>query len=675
MASFVKLFPGLEYLAEDLERKVPTAPIGVPRAAVKYVGEIRLITTKREAEEVLICLMQQRVASVGLDTEFLTRSDGSIALRTAQLAPVIPRDGGYDIWKGVVFDVRRGEVREALARLLQQPWRFIVHYGRAEFDSLRACGLPVPRDLFDTHLAARLCTLGTPDWQDFLDPHLDVIGDAEVMDARAAAREEQERSLSLVALCERYGIEHRFAGQKDRMREQFMDDAPLDNQMIAYAAEDARVAAALYLPVVQQLAVQGLLAHFESIELPALPVFLDIARQGITVDPVRLRRVVCAADGAIDRYTEELRSQAATLGVRLCNPRSHPQRLELIRAVGFEHLFRVRRGPRGQERFSFERDKLLKRHRDKHPAIEALYRYALLCRIPTDKLFQGEFVGADNRVHSRIEPLGASTGRPSFGQPNLASVPRIFRPAFVADGEDHAIVEIDYSAQEPGIAAAHYGDAAMLAVWNKEKEDFYERMGVDLGLDIPRPRLKVLMLASLYGQTDRSAAESLGVEKLQASRLIKRVFSRYSDLAKGMKEVEDLANVRGYAETRTGLKRYLNPKRSRHARNRQARNLPVQGGGADILKVLLPRAHNYLQQVGGRILVPLFDSLVFQVPREEQQKAVVAISHEMKMAMQFIYPELRPKLDVNDIDTTCWNKDGHGDSVDRFEADPTHDIR
>lgn len=68
----------------------------------------------------------------------------------------------------------------------------------------------------------------------------------------------------------------------------------------------------------------------------------------------------------------------------------------------------------------------------------------------------------------------------------------------------------------------------------------------------------------------------------------------------------------------------------------------MQGGAADVLKVLLPRAHSYLRQVGGRILVPLFDSLVFQVPSEVLQEAAAIIEHEMVMAMLSIYPSTLP---------------------------------
>ena len=674
MSQPITLLPGMEHLREE-PRPARPAPLGVPRTSISYVEKPRLITTAEEAWQVAACLLQQRMAWVGLDTEFRVGTGGprSMVLRTVQLSPAVARDGGYEIWRGLVFDVSRPGIIEPLAKLLRQPWRFVTHYARAEYESLKAANLPVPGDLFDTHLAARQCSLGAPDWRNFLDPNIEGEGEVEIMAARGKAAEEQEKMLGLVGLCRRYDIEHRYADRKKEMQERFGSGAPLDDQMVAYAAEDARVVAALYLPVVQQLAVQGLLRHFEQIELPALPVFLNISWDGISVDPSRLQRVVAAAEPAVEHFAEELRSRAATLGVALDRPGSPVQRLILMRALGLAQLFRRGRTGSGKVRYSFKRD-VLKRHRDRHPAVEALYRYSLLARIPSDKLFQGAFTDPDGRVRSRLEPLGAATGRPSFRAPNLASVARIFRPAFVADDSEQAIVEIDFKAQEPGLAAAHYGDAAMLGAWNGAG-DFYTRMGRDLQVEFERWRLKLLVLAALYGQTDWSTAESLGMEVFQARKLLGRFFGQYPALAAGMKEAEDLAHVRGFAETRSGLKRYLNMNLPRHARGRQARNLPVQGGGADVLKLLLPRAHAYLRQLGGRVLVPLFDSLVFQVPRAAQWEAVKIIGHEMIMAMQALYPELHPKLDINDGDTTCWNKDGHGDAIERFEENYAHDIK
>lgn len=677
--SNVRLLPGLEHLAAQGPTAPPRAPLSVPRTRVRYVGDVQLIDTPEAAREAVSCLLQQRIGWVGLDTEYVSPQESrdplAVNLRTVQLAPAIPCDGGLEIWRGLVFLVgERPEVREPLAKLLRQPWRFVAHYARAEIESLTAAGLPIPTNIFDTHLAIRLCTLGHPDWHDFLNPNLQIIGEYDIIEAHTAAKEVQAKELSLLGLCSRFGVVHRFADRKDEMQMRFADGQPLDSEMVAYAAEDARVAASLYLPVVQQLSAQGLLGHFEQIELPALPVFIGIGLQGITVDSSRLERVRVAAEQATKHYADELRSRAATLGAVFDKPRSPLQRLDLMRVLGLDHLFLSGKTTGGKDKHSFERDRFLKRHRDRHPAIEALYRYSLLSKVPSDKLFQGVFTGPRDRVHSRIEALGAHTGRPSFSEPNLASVSRIFRPAFVVDGPEHEIVEIDFKAEEPGISAAHYRDDKMLAAWNGEG-DFYTQMGRDLGLNIERPALKVLTLATLYGQTPRSTAEALAMEEYQARNLLRRVFDRYPVLAAGMKEAEDVAQVRGYAETRTGLKRYLDPAHKRHVRNRRVRNLPVQGGGADILKILLPRVDNYLRRVGGRILVPLYDSLVFQAPRETRVEATRIVDHEMVMAMQMIYPELVPKLDVNDRDTSCWNKDGQGGSIDRFERDATFDIR
>ena len=323
--STVELLPAIAHRLAAVSPRIPLVPLNIPRSVTRIVGRVRWIRSADAAWEVTSCLLQQSVAWVGLDTEFLSSSKPSEStLRTVQLSPVVHRDSALEVWRGLVFDANCKSLLEPLAKLLRQPWRFVVHYAEAEMQSLRAHDLPIPRDLFDTHLAARLCTLGRRDWQDFLEPEADIVDAPEVIRARHCLREAEDKDLSLLGLCKRFNVVHSFSGRKKQMATRFGSGEAVTSEMVAYAAQDAQVAAELYLPMVQQLESQGLRRHFEQIELPALPVVSDISRQGITVDPSRLKRVHRAAAKATDLYADELREQAATLGVRFENPRSGP---------------------------------------------------------------------------------------------------------------------------------------------------------------------------------------------------------------------------------------------------------------------------------------------------------------------------------------------------------------
>jgi|GEM_PF-6214007 DNA polymerase I-like protein with 3'-5' exonuclease and polymerase domains len=669
----IPLLPSFAATCESAQSRIIYPPQNIPRHPVIYDSKPEFVKTAQRAREIACTIMQQPLAWTGLDTEYsVDPTTGDARLLTVQFSPARPNGGKILISGGIVFDMRDDSMRGTVSELLRLPVRFVVHHARAEYQSLTGAGLPFPLQIFDTYLGMRLCTLGTPDWQDYLEPDSEFDDDNSFARARQVARQKKEKDLSLLGLCSRFSVQHRFADEKTDIQQRFAAGASIDGPMVAYAAEDAKIASALYPHVVNQLMVQGLLSHFEQIELPALPVFLSLERTGVTVDRSRLESVRSAAQKACDAFSRSLRSRARTLGVNMDNPNSPPQRLALVKALGCEHLFSNGATPDGQKRYSFARDKYLKPHRKVHPAIDDLYRYAKLRRINSDKLFLGGFTAPNGLTRGKISPLGSNTGRPSFSEPNFASVARIFRPIVVC-GEDEAIIEIDYKFQEPGIAAAHFGDTALLEAWNAEG-DFYLRMGNDLGIDANRFTLKLLVLAALYGQGARSAAANLGVSERRARRLLGAFYGQYSDLHDGMKAVQELAQVCGYAQTRTGLKRYLSNRQSVGQRNRRARNLPVQGGGATILKALLPLAQGDLQQMGGRILVPHFDSLVFQVPRVHADEAIRNVSHHMSSAMQSIYPELRPRLDVNSTRPKCWNKDGHADSIERFSNDPFFDI-
>jgi DNA polymerase I-like protein with 3'-5' exonuclease and polymerase domains len=122
------------------------------------------------------------------------------------------------------------------------------------------------------------------------------------------------------------------------------------------------------------------------------------------------------------------------------------------------------------------------------------------------------------------------------------------------------------------------------------------------------------------------------------------------------------------------MKRYFRLKARSSRQKRQARNFPVQGGGACVLKLLLPRVQQYLTSIGGRILVPLFDSIVFQAPKNRLDEATEKVSFLMIEAFRELYPALNPKVDKNISKPWCWNKDGHADSIERFEEDPLFEL-
>jgi len=665
----------------------------IPRNLGAIAGPAQLLDDGDRARDYIIGLQQQRVAWLGLDTEFSYGVEDDITTiepSVVSIAAVVRHEDDLLLQSGAVFDLRVPDVVTALAKLFRMPWRFVSHGARAEILSLKNVGLPVPRDVWCTLLAAQLCSLGEIDWRDFMRPVSGADDDLAEMTARMEAEAERDRKLSLVNLCWHYGADHQMAGVKKEMQQRFMDlraDDPITPQMQEYSAEDAEAVARLYPHLRQELEAGGLTRHFETIELPALPILVEIESSGMSVDRAKLEAIRGATTAAVRRYTDELQRLAASVGLPDFNPDSHPQRLDLLRRLGVAEYFR-----QGSGKYSFNKTSL-KQFRKVHMAVDLLFRYAWLRRIPGDKLYTGELIRSDGKIHARIKPLGATTGRSSFTAPNLGGVDRRFRPAFVPDSPGDVIGEVDFTAQEPGIAGAHYEDARLVEEWNGPRDvylsvarglhqvlelsdEMLEASDAALREEYPRirPKMKILFLATMYGMVIQTISAVLGCTRGEAGDLWRAFFDRFQDLEKNMAATEKLSVLRGYAETRTGMKRFLKAGTRSPRHRRQMRNFPVQGGGACVLKLLLPRVQRYLKSIGGRVLVPLFDAVIFQVPQDRLEEATRMVSFLMQEAFRELYPELDPKVDTNTSAPCCWNKDGKADSIERFEEDPTYEL-
>lgn len=358
----------------------------------------------------------------------------------------------------------------------------------------------------------------------------------------------------------------------------------------------------------------------------------------------------------------------------------------MLEAHGLLDLFRSKKTADG---YSFNKN-TFKRYRDRHTIIKLLYLHSKYSGILRDPLFQGKFVSADGRAHSVINPVGADSGRPSFKKPNLVGIGKILRSIVVPDAPGFGIMELDFASQEVFIAAAHFGDNALLTdcnngdpycammrnVWPGEIDpaDLTTLTDEELASKYRslRDRAKVTWLATIYGISDEALAAQVKTTILHARRLRESLFARYPELKAGMDlAVTQLAH-RGYSETVTGLKRFrreINRELTGWER-RWAVNAPVQGGAACVLKLALPKVEKFLREHEARILAAPYDALVIQYRIGAEKIVADGVSEIMKEAMQTLYPGTQPRVDVNDKSPTCWNKNGRADSIERFLEDP-----
>ncbi len=66
----------------------------------------------------------------------------------------------------------------------------------------------------------------------------------------------------------------------------------------------------------------------------------------------------------------------------------------------------------------------------------------------------------------------------------------------------------------------------------------------------------------------------------------------------------------------------------------------------------------------------MHDAFVFEAPLQALESVARLTADELKRAVQVLYPELDPQVEINISHPECWNKDGDYGSLDRWLTDP-----
>jgi len=566
----------------------------------------------------------------------------------------------------VALDLRVAGVAASLARMFTTNVAWVTPDLKALVFACLQLGVPVPARVFSTELAAGLLNQGLHHWR-YRCPH--PVDERKEMALSESARERRLDARTLHHLFRQYRVPYPTPVDPEVVAERLRRlpaGASLGPAETSGVMADVEAALALRRPLEDDLERCGLLRHLE-FEIPAAVELAKIEFRGARVDVEQIRLVRKDAE----RHARKAAGRLRDLGLH-GSPDSPAEVTRFFDALGLAGRFQCRGTETG---YSFTLDRM-KDLRHGHPAIEALYTHRKYSSLLREPFFRGTCVTSAGCVHPEIDPLGTDTGRPTFRNPNLVGIPKMARPIVRPDGPGLGLAELDFRAQEVFIAAAHYGDPVLLADCNSG--DVYiaqvrrfcaHELGTgedqldDAALADRRPelrdRMKVLTLAMIYGMALATVAALMRSSIPQAQRLQDRFFARYHCLRAGMERAVVDLELRGYTETVTGLKRFRGRKGPLTAWEcRWAVNAPIQGGGACVLKLLLPRLARYLEARGGRVVLPVYDAVVVQFPLDRQRELLAGAEQIMVTAMQELYPATRPRVDVNDADPSCWNKAG-----------------
>ena len=289
--------------------------------------------------------------------------------------------------------------------------------------------------------------------------------------------------------------------------------------------------------------------------------------------------------------------------------------------------------------------------RNAHPVVEMLLDYRTLSKLKStycDGLLK--VIGPDGRIHSSFNQTETRTGRISSTEPNLQNIPvrqelgRELRRFFRAR-EGWVLCDADYSQIELRVLAHMAGDPTMIEAFNTGAD--IHRITASQVFDVPeemvtplmRSRAKAVNFGIVYGIGAHSLSQDLHVSYAEAKTYIEEYLRHYGAVAGFMDRLIEEAKTCGYAKTLYGRRRPLPELRAsngvtRSFGERVARNMPIQGTAADIIKVAMVRVHRRLSEEGlqARLILQVHDELIVEAPEGEAERAAALLKEEMEGA-------------------------------------------
>ncbi len=286
-----------------------------------------------------------------------------------------------------------------------------------------------------------------------------------------------------------------------------------------------------------------------------------------------------------------------------------------------------------------------------YPIVSQILEYRTLSKLKStycDGLLK--VIAPDGRIHTSFNQVETRTGRISSLEPNLQNIPirtplgREMRKFFRA-GEGCVLIDADYSQIELRVLAALADDENMISAFNNN-EDIHRTTAAQVFGFPPemitpelRSRAKAVNFGIVYGIGAFSLAKDIGVSNREAKEYIDGYLRHFSGVASYMNRMIETAKKNGYAQTLFKRRRYLPELLSsnfnlRAFGERVARNMPIQGTAADIIKIAMIRVAHRLERenMRSRLILQVHDELIVEAPEEEADKALEIVTYEMENA-------------------------------------------
>lgn len=425
------------------------------------------------------------------------------------------------------------------------------------------------------------------------------------------------------------------------------DLGKLTKRYLGAELPEARAALELMAPMRAKLAENGAEKLYFDIELPLCQVLAEMERAGFLVD----RKALADFGESLTAGIDALQRGIWELAGHEFNINSPKQLGEVL----FDELM-LPAGKKTKTGWSTNAD-ILEKLIGKHPIIGDILEYRMLTKLKStyaDGLLK--VISTDGRIHTNFRMTVTATGRLSSTEPNLQNIPvrrelgAQIRRMFVA-APGCVLVDADYSQIELRLLAHISGDETMQNAF-KSGEDIHavtasQVFGLPLAEVTPAQRssAKAVNFGIVYGISAFSLAQDIKVSPAEARAYIDAYMQKYHGVREYMDRVIAEAKERGYVETLFGRRRPVPELKASNFNTRSfgervARNMPIQGTAADIIKLAMVNVRRRLRAEGleARLILQVHDELIAECPEREAERVTALLEEEMERAVTLSVP-------------------------------------
>lgn len=385
---------------------------------------------------------------------------------------------------------------------------------------------------------------------------------------------------------------------------------------------------------------------YEDIELPVTRILGEMEFAGTEIDLDVLKEMDEAFDETIEKLSNDIyRISGTTFNI------SSPKQLG---QVLFEDLG-LKGGKKTKTGYSTSQD-VLEKIIDAHPVVPLVLEYRMLTKLSSTYL-KGlqEQVFPDNKIHTIYKQTLTHTGRLSSVDPNLQNIPvrseegKLIRKAFVS--HNGYLVSFDYSQIELRILAHMAHVTNLIDAFNQGKDIHRHTAALVFGVKDEevtpqmRSQAKAVNFGIIYGMSEFRLSKDIGMSIAEARNFINKYFETYPEVKTYMDEVVEVCKKQGYVSTLLNRKRYIptiNDKNFmvRQQAQRYAMNTPIQGTGADILKLAMIEVDKALKvhHLKSQMILQVHDELIFDVFEDELEEVMSLVKKKMENCIKMDVP-------------------------------------